>query len=115
MRLVTMNQRMAGKTHAICMAAKAIDATVICVDEKHAARIRKEYGVKAISMHVQERARAGSGGSFIWDHFAADMAWDELSAKLEAIRKKHRNLKDRNTRLSKENARLKEEIDGQES
>jgi hypothetical protein len=101
---------MTGKTHAICTAAKAIDATVICATERRAAQVRRLYGVKAITMHGQDRQRVGSGGSFVWDYFAADLAWDELNDKIESIRKKYKNQRDENVRLRRQ---LKEARNGE--
>ena len=97
MRLAMFNARRSGKTTAICKAAKEIDATVITHSEQEAQRLRETYGVKAISVTVQETFRTGRHDEpFIWDAFAADSyidhLWDLIADKNKLIRRYKRKL-----------------------
>lgn len=63
--------RQSGRTTAICQAAKALDATVVCADQSQAEYVRKTHGVKAVSVD-RKTAWQGSIGPFLFDHHAVE-------------------------------------------
>lgn len=69
-----------GKTTAICKAAKEIDALVITHSAQEAKRLKKEFGVRAISFDSEMRGR--SGPILVDTHAVSAIAW-EFEKKLK--------------------------------
>lgn len=78
-----VSPRQVGKTHALCEAAKKIGATVVCISGADAKRVRKEHGVKTISLDSPDEAR---GKTLLFDTDAVSVLVRRLATPYQELR-----------------------------
>lgn len=63
--LTLIDPRQTGRTHALCAAAKFIDATVVCASVQEAKRLHDAYDVETLSINQDLN---GHVGPLFYDH-----------------------------------------------
>jgi chromosome segregation ATPase len=95
-RLITIDPRGSGRTTALAIAAKSINATLVCADEKQSRSVAKELGVKTVTLNNNV---AGTKGPYIVDHFAVEVALFRAADQVSNLESRYNSLLAENERL----------------
>lgn len=83
-----------GRTTAIALACKSINAIMLCADSKHAKQVEHEHGIRAISI---QGVGHGHRGPFLADHYAIQSITHKYEFKIREQARENNKLLQRIT------------------